>query len=119
MQPESVTSFDPAHMLFCALGPLIVWALGFGIRLIWINRKPEPEEPRAIWRATQHGWRDLDPADQHDSPPTWRRPDGQGLIEYALLLALVALIVIVVLVILGPSTGNLYSNILQAFEVNQ
>lgn len=36
---------------------------------------------------------------------------GQGLVEYALILVFVAIVVIVVLVILGPSVGNMYSNI--------
>ena len=39
------------------------------------------------------------------------REEGQGLTEYALLLAFVALVVIIVLWVLGPSVGNLYSNI--------
>ncbi len=34
---------------------------------------------------------------------------GQGLVEYALILALVAVAVIVILTILGPSIGNLFS----------
>ncbi len=37
---------------------------------------------------------------------------GQGLVEYALILVLVALIVIVVLIILGPAIGNLFSNVI-------
>lgn len=36
--------------------------------------------------------------------------DGQGLIEYALILVLVALAVIVVLALLGPAIGNMFSN---------
>jgi pilus assembly protein Flp/PilA len=36
---------------------------------------------------------------------------GQGLVEYALILVFVAIVVIVVLAILGPSVGNMYSNI--------
>jgi pilus assembly protein Flp/PilA len=39
------------------------------------------------------------------------REEGQGLVEYALILVLVALVVIVVLVLLGPAVGNMYSNI--------
>ena len=38
-------------------------------------------------------------------------PRGQGLVEYALILALVALVVIVILWALGPGIGNAYSNI--------
>jgi len=34
---------------------------------------------------------------------------GQGLVEYALILALVAVVVIAVLIILGPVVGNMFS----------
>lgn len=37
--------------------------------------------------------------------------EGQGLVEYALILVLVAVAVIVVLALLGPSIGNIFSNI--------
>ena len=36
---------------------------------------------------------------------------GQGLVEYALILVLVAIVIIVILALLGPSIGNIYSNI--------
>jgi pilus assembly protein Flp/PilA len=36
---------------------------------------------------------------------------GQGLVEYALILVLVAVVVIIVLAILGPTIGNLFSNV--------
>ncbi|HEX2623169.1 MAG TPA: Flp family type IVb pilin [Phototrophicaceae bacterium] len=36
---------------------------------------------------------------------------GQGLVEYALILVLVAVAVIVVLSLLGPTIGNVFSNI--------
>jgi pilus assembly protein Flp/PilA len=38
--------------------------------------------------------------------------EGQGLVEYALILVLVAVVVIVVLVVLGPTVGNLFSNVI-------
>jgi Flp pilus assembly pilin Flp len=38
---------------------------------------------------------------------------GQGMVEYALILALVALIVIVALIATGGQIINLYSNIIQ------
>jgi pilus assembly protein Flp/PilA len=38
--------------------------------------------------------------------------DGQGLVEYALILVMVALIVIVILALLGPAIGRIFSNIL-------
>jgi pilus assembly protein Flp/PilA len=37
--------------------------------------------------------------------------EGQGLVEYALLLALVAIVSIVGLTLLGPSIGNVFSSI--------
>ena len=41
-----------------------------------------------------------------------RSEEGQGLVEYALILVLVSVIVIVVLSILGPTIGNVFSNII-------
>jgi Flp pilus assembly pilin Flp len=36
---------------------------------------------------------------------------GQGIVEYVFILVLVALIVIAVLLILGPTIGNVFSNL--------
>jgi len=36
---------------------------------------------------------------------------GQGLVEYALILALVAIVVFAVLMLLGPVIGNTFSTI--------
>ena len=36
---------------------------------------------------------------------------GQGLLEYALVLALVAVVVIAILTLFGPQIGNMYSRI--------
>jgi pilus assembly protein Flp/PilA len=36
---------------------------------------------------------------------------GQGLVEYAIILALVAIIVIAVMRLLGPKIGNTFSGI--------
>jgi len=41
------------------------------------------------------------------------REEGQGLVEYALILALVALVVIALLLLLGPTIGNVFSSIIQ------
>jgi pilus assembly protein Flp/PilA len=41
------------------------------------------------------------------------REEGQGLVEYALILALVALVVIVMVTIFGPAVGNLFSNVIR------
>jgi pilus assembly protein Flp/PilA len=40
--------------------------------------------------------------------------DGQGLVEYALILVLVSIVVIVVLSVLGPQIGNVFSQITTA-----
>jgi Flp pilus assembly pilin Flp len=40
--------------------------------------------------------------------------DGQGLIEYALLLMLVAFVVLGLIMVFGSSVGTLYSNIIRA-----
>ena len=37
--------------------------------------------------------------------------NGQGLIEYAIILVLVAVLVIAVVRLLGPQTGNTFSTI--------
>jgi pilus assembly protein Flp/PilA len=42
------------------------------------------------------------------------REEGQGLVEYALILVLVAVVVIIVLVLLGPAIGNIFSNIVSS-----
>lgn len=39
------------------------------------------------------------------------KEQGQGLVEYALILVLVAVVVIVILALLGPAIGNVFSNI--------
>jgi pilus assembly protein Flp/PilA len=40
------------------------------------------------------------------------REEGQGLVEYALILVLVAIVVIAVLLLLGPIVGNVFSEII-------
>lgn len=46
-----------------------------------------------------------------------RSEDGQGLVEYALILVLIALVVIVVLALLGPEIGNVFSRIVDRIGV--
>lgn len=41
------------------------------------------------------------------------REEGQGLVEYALILVLVAVVVIVILALLGPAIGNIFSNLVR------
>lgn len=42
--------------------------------------------------------------------------EGQGLVEYALILVLVAVVVIVILALLGPAIGNIFSNIIDSLN---
>ena len=40
--------------------------------------------------------------------------EGQGLVEYALIISFVAVIVIVVLYLIGPAVGNMFSNVVSS-----
>ncbi len=42
--------------------------------------------------------------------------EGQGLVEYALILVLVAIVVIAILLLLGPVVGNVFSNIVSVMR---
>lgn len=42
------------------------------------------------------------------------REEGQGLVEYALILVLVAIVVIVILALLGPTIASIFSEIVSA-----
>ena len=42
--------------------------------------------------------------------------EGQTLVEYGLLLALIAIIVIVALLFLGPIVSQIFSNVAQAID---
>ena len=42
--------------------------------------------------------------------------EGQGLVEYALILVLVAVVVIAILTLLGPQIGNVFSKITNGLE---
>ena len=44
------------------------------------------------------------------------REEGQGLVEYALILVLVALVVLAVLMILGPQIANVFSQLTNALQ---
>jgi len=39
------------------------------------------------------------------------REEGQGLVEYALILVLIALVVIAILALLGPQIANVFSKV--------
>jgi pilus assembly protein Flp/PilA len=40
-----------------------------------------------------------------------RGEDGQGLVEYAMILMLVVIVVIAILVLLGPQVGSMFSSV--------
>lgn len=40
------------------------------------------------------------------------REEGQGLVEYGLILILVAIVIVAILTVLGPTIGNLYSRVI-------
>ena len=44
------------------------------------------------------------------------REEGQGLVEYALILVLVAVVVIAILLLLGPIIGNVFSQIVSGLQ---
>ncbi len=39
------------------------------------------------------------------------REEGQGLVEYALILVLVAIVVIAILALIGPQVANIFSQV--------
>ncbi|MEM9954020.1 MAG: Flp family type IVb pilin [Chloroflexota bacterium] len=42
--------------------------------------------------------------------------DGQGLVEYALILVLVAIVILVILTVFGELIGNVFSTIVNAVD---
>jgi len=42
------------------------------------------------------------------------REEGQGLVEYSMIIILVAIVVIAILLLLGPAIGNLFSTVVEA-----
>jgi pilus assembly protein Flp/PilA len=43
------------------------------------------------------------------------RSEGQGLVEYALILVLVAVVVVSTLALLGPAVGNIFDTVVEYF----
>jgi pilus assembly protein Flp/PilA len=43
------------------------------------------------------------------------REEGQGLVEYALILLFIAIVVVAIMLIFGPSVGNLYSTVVNSW----
>jgi Flp pilus assembly pilin Flp len=46
---------------------------------------------------------------------TKKAEQGQGLVEYAMILFFVVVVVIVILVVLGPQIGGIFSKVTSAF----
>ena len=44
------------------------------------------------------------------------REEGQGLVEYALIILFIAIVVVAILLIFGPAIGDLYSTVVTNFE---
>jgi len=44
------------------------------------------------------------------------REEGQGLVEYALIIVLIALILIAILTVLGPQIGNVFSRLTSGLQ---
>ena len=44
------------------------------------------------------------------------RENGQGLVEYALVLVLVAIVVIAILTLLGPQIGDVFSQVVNGLD---
>ena len=44
------------------------------------------------------------------------RENGQGLVEYALVLVLVAIVVIAILTLLGPQIGAVFSSVVNGLS---
>ena len=45
-----------------------------------------------------------------------REEEGQGLVEYALILVLVAIVVIAILAILGPIIGGVFTTVVETLN---
>ena len=48
----------------------------------------------------------------------WKNEEGQGMVEYGLIIALVAVVVIVGLTLLGGKANNLFGNISNKLTVS-
>ncbi len=44
--------------------------------------------------------------------------EGQGLVEYALILFLVVIVVVFIVAVMGPQIGNMYSRITNGMRVS-
>jgi pilus assembly protein Flp/PilA len=49
--------------------------------------------------------------------PVTEEEEGQGMVEYALILALVSIVAIAVLILLGPSIADIFQDVDDALQV--
>jgi len=45
------------------------------------------------------------------------REEGQGLVEYALIILFIAIVVVAIMLIFGPAIGDLYSTVVENWEL--
>jgi pilus assembly protein Flp/PilA len=50
------------------------------------------------------------------SPAQLKTEEGQGLVEYALVLLLVVIVVVAILIYLGPQLGSMFSAVTKGFS---
>jgi pilus assembly protein Flp/PilA len=48
----------------------------------------------------------------------YKKKRGQGMVEYALLIALLAIVVIVLIMAMGTAVSDMYSHITSAFPMH-
>jgi len=48
----------------------------------------------------------------------YKKERGQGMVEYALLIALLAIVVIFMIEVMGTAVSGMYSNIVSAFPIH-
>jgi pilus assembly protein Flp/PilA len=45
------------------------------------------------------------------------REEGQGLVEYALIILFIAIVIVAVLAIFGPAVGNMFSTVVNEWPL--
>ena len=48
----------------------------------------------------------------------YKQEQGQGMVEYALLIALLAIVVVFMIVVMGTAVSNMYSFITSSFPIH-
>ena len=68
---------------------------------------------KSLWAPAQDAWSETVERIQHMLDRLYHHSRGQGLVEYALIIALIAIVVIAILILLGPAIGSVFSQIQQ------